>query len=263
MRKLLTIMALSAPIMLTSCIKKGPNPQDPYESINREIHKFNNAFDATMLKPVAKTYVAVVPGPIRKAVHSAYNNVDLIPSVANDLLQGEFKWAIKDSWRFFINTTIGLGGIWDPAAKCGLPEHYNDLGITLAKWGDKNSPYIVVPFLGPSTIRDGMGMMFQFSLMTPYPYINDNALMYSLIGFRYLDLRAQLLDNEALFGQALDQYSFIRDAYLQYRNFKITGVEKKEEELGSQYIDEDEVGDIIDDAPLASNELKLKNKASA
>jgi phospholipid-binding lipoprotein MlaA len=117
----------------------------------------------------------------------------------------------------------------------GLPAHYNDLGLTFAKWGDKNSPYIEIPLLGPSTIRDGAGMLFQFALWSPYVYINNDAVAYGLAALRYVDLRAQLLDSERIMNEALDQYSFVRDAYLQHRNYQITGVNQED---GSGYVDE-------------------------
>lgn len=223
MRLNIVFASIFGVFLLSGCAHKGTNPVDPYEPINRKIHDFNMAFDATMLKPPAKLYKTVVPGQVRKGVNNAYNNLDMIPTVANDLLQAEGKWAIKDSWRFFINSTLGVAGVFDVAEKFGLPLHSNDLGLTLAKWGDKHSPYIVIPFLGPSTIRDGSGWLFQFALYSPYVYINDDALVYGLLGLRYIDLRSQLFDAERLMDQALDKYTFIRDAYLQHRNYLITG----------------------------------------
>src|SRR5438309_7762083 len=138
-----TVVAVT--LMITGCAHKGTNPIDPYEPFNRKVHNFNMAFDATFLKPPTKLYVAIVPKRIRKGVNNAFNNLDMLPTVANDLLQAKGKWAIKDSWRFVINSTLGVAGLFDVAATFGLPPHYNDLGLTLAKWGDKNSPYIVVP----------------------------------------------------------------------------------------------------------------------
>lgn len=239
-------------IILSGCAHKGTNPADPYEPLNRKIHQFNMTFDKVLLKPPAKLYKAVVPPLVRKSINNAFNNVDMVPTVANDLLQGEGKWAIKDTWRLLINSTLGIAGLLDVASKFGLPPHYNDLGLTFAKWGDKKSPYIVLPFLGPSTIRDGSGWLFQFCLYTPYVYIKDDNLIYGLIGLRYIDLRAQLLDTERLMDEALDKYTFIRDAYLQHRNYLINGTmpdtgEMYEEALegtpvgvppGSDYVDE-------------------------
>lgn len=222
-------------LMLTGCAHKGTNPVDPYESFNRKVHNFNMAVDATMLKPPAKLYYAVVPPLVRKGVTNAFNNIDMVPTVANDILQAEGKVAVRDSWRFVINSTLGIAGLFDVASKFGLPPHYNDLGVTFAKWGDKNSPYIVIPFVGPSTIRDGSGWLFQFALWSPYVYINNAALAYGLFGLHYIDLRTQLFDSERLMNEALDKYSFIRDAYLQHRSYLITGAEQ---DNGSLYIDD-------------------------
>ncbi|WP_367606444.1 VacJ family lipoprotein [Legionella sp. W05-934-2] len=233
-------------LSLTSCIKRGPNPQDPYESLNRETHKFNVAFDATILRPPARVYKAMVPGPIRGSIDNAYDNIHMLPTVANDILQAQWRDAIKDSWRFLINSTLGIAGFFDAATQMGLPPHSNDLGLTFAKWGDKNSPYIVIPFLGPSTIRDGAGSVFDFSVFMPYPYINNDALVYSLLGLRYIDLRSQLFETDQLIAEALDKYAFIRDAYLQNRNYRINGAIPVAD-AGSLYVDEEEVGDYIDD----------------
>lgn len=118
-----------------------------------------------------------------------------------------------------------MWGLFDVAKTFGLPPHSNDLGLTLAKWGDKNSPYLVIPFLGPSTLRDGAGWLFQFALYSPYVYINDDTVVYSLLALRYIDLRSQLFDTDRIMDEAFDKYAFMRDAYLQYRNHLITGTE--------------------------------------
>ncbi len=250
MRLILKCAATASTLLLSACVTKGTNPADPYEPINREIHKFNMAFDATMLKPPAKFYKAVVPAPIRKGINNAYNNVDMIPTVANDLLQADFNQAIKDTGRFCINTTLGIAGIFDVAAKFNMPPHYNDLGLTFAKWGDKHSPYLVIPFLGPSTYRDGMGMMFDYALFTPYPYIRSDKVLYPLLALRYLDLRTQMLETEQIIDESMDKYTFIRDAYLQRRNFLITG--EQAEDSGSLYVDDEGAADYIDEEETAN-----------
>ncbi|MDI9819414.1 MULTISPECIES: VacJ family lipoprotein [unclassified Legionella] len=245
MRLIAILSSLISALMLAACMHKGTNPADPYEPINREIYKFNMAVDATMLKPVARVYKAAIPAPVRAGVNNAYNNVAMLPTVANDLFQAEWRFAIKDSWRFLINSTFGIAGLFDVADQhFSLPPHYNDMGLTFAKWGDKKSPYIVIPLLGPSTIRDGMGMIFDYSIFTPYFYIRNDAVIWGLAGLRYVDLRSQMFETEAVFDQALDKYAFMRDAYLQHRNFRITG---EQQEDGSLYIDEEDFGNYIDD----------------
>lgn len=255
MRVRTSLLFLGCTIALSACIKHGSHPQDPYEPLNRKINDFNLAFDATVLKPPAKLYKAVLPGPVRKGVDNFYNNLSMLPTVANDLLQRQWKTAANDTGRFMINSTIGLAGIFDVATEVGVPEHYNDMGLTFASWGDKQSPFIMLPFLGPSTIRDTVGITFDYSLFMPYPYFDNKTVTYSMLGVRYIDLRAQLLDTEKLMQDALDRYAFIRDAYLQNRNYRITG--ESPDTMGSMYIDEDEAGDYIDDEPaegLVSNE---------
>ncbi|PJD93859.1 MAG: ABC transporter [Legionella sp.] len=239
MRFTLYLIIVATTLCLQGCLHRGPNPDDPYESINREIFKFNLAFDATVLRPPAKLYAAVLPDPIRAGINNFYTNINMIPTVINDLLQADFHHALKDTWRFVANTTFGVGGIFDPATGFGLPLRSNDLGITFAIWGDKNSPYIMIPFLGPSTIRDGMGLMFDYTFFTPYPYIRNNALIYSLLAERYVDLRAQMLDSDRLISEALDKYSFVRDAYLQHRRYLIKG-EDSPQDTGSLYVDDNE-----------------------
>jgi phospholipid-binding lipoprotein MlaA len=216
-------ITLITSLITSGCAHKGTNPIDPYEPFNRRVHKFNMTLDKYALKPVAIAYKSLIPLKVRVCINNAYNNLDLIPSVANDLLQAEGKWAIKDSWRFVINSSLGVGGLFDVATHMSLPPHSNDLGLTFAKWGDKKSPYLVLPFLGPSTIRDGSGWLFQFFLYSPYVYIDNDTLMYGLLGLRYVDLRAQLLETDPIINEALDPYSFIRDAYLQHRQYIITG----------------------------------------
>ncbi len=235
MRLISIIISFTSSLLLTGCVCKGTNPADPFEPFNRKVYKFNTALDNVILRPTAKAYRAVLPAPVRKSINNFYNNLDLIPSVGNDLLQAEGKWAIRDSWRFIINSSLGVGGLFDVAKTFGLPPHSNDLGLTLAKWGDKNSPYLVLPVLGPSTLRDGAGWLFQFALYSPYVYINEDTVVYSLLALRAVDLRSQLLDTDRIMDEALDKYSFMRDAYLQYRSHLITGTQP---DTGSLYIDD-------------------------
>lgn len=242
-------LGLSGSIFLLGCAHHATNPQDPFEPFNRKVYKFNDTFDRALFKPTAKVYKAMIPAPIRKSVNNFYNNLDLIPTVGNDILQAEGKWAIRDTWRLVINSTLGIGGILDVAQKFGLQPHSNDLGLTLAKWGDKKSPYLVLPLLGPSTLRDGAGWLFQFALYSPYVYINNDAAVYSLLALRFVDLRAQLLDAEPLMNEALDKYAFMRDAYLQHRNYLITG---QEQDNGSLYIEEVKT-DVSADTKTSSN----------
>ncbi len=242
---------------LQGCLKRGPNPEDPYESINREIFKFNRAFDATAVKPVAKLYAVVLPAPLRAGINNFYTNINMIPTVINDLLQADYPHALKDTWRFIANTSFGVGGIFDPATAFGLPRRSNDLGLTFAIWGDKHSPYVMIPFLGPSTLRDGMALMFEYTFFTPYPYIRSTSLLYGLLGERYIDLRAQMLDNDRLISEALDKYTFVRDAYLQHRQYLIQGEDNDTPESGSLYVEDDASVDATNPLPEPNPKTKF------
>lgn len=240
MRLFVANALITSSVLLTGCMHPGPNPDDPYEKTNRKIHRFNMAFDATFLKPTAKFYKAVLPVKVRASVNNFYNNVYLIPTVANNLLQGKWRYASDNAGRFVVNSTIGIGGLFDQASLYHIPLHSTDLGLTFAAWGDKKSPYIVIPFLGPSTIRDGMGILLEYPLLTPYPYINNNTVLNSLIVLRYVDLRSQYLETDSLLNEALDKYSFIRDAYLQHRHYQITGETNSENvDVDSSYVEDD------------------------
>jgi phospholipid-binding lipoprotein MlaA len=228
----------AAILCITSCVARGPNPVDPYEAINRKVYSFNILFDKHIIQPPTKLYIAAIPAPVRAGINNVYNNINMLPTFANDLLQADFQQAILDFWRFTINSSMGIGGIFDVASQCKLPMHENDLGITFARWGDTSSPYIMIPFLGPSTIRDGMGLMFDYTFFTPYPYIHKDFIIESVLILRYIDLRSRMFDTDRLMKEAPDAYAFMRDAYIQHRNYLIRGEEAVA--AGTFYIDEDE-----------------------
>lgn len=195
-------------------------PKDQYEKLNRTIFKFNETIDDAFIKPIAKTYNALMPTPLNTAIHNAFNNLSEIPTVINDLLQFNFYQATSDGWRFAVNTTIGIGGALDVAKKIDLTRHYEDVGLTLAKWGWADSNYFVIPFLGPSTIRDTICLV-PYYYMTVFPYIHPWwPKRYLLLGMRYIDIRAHLLRFERVYEEiAIDPYVFTRSAYLQHRAY--------------------------------------------
>lgn len=241
------LTTLTSFLLLAGCMHKGSNPDDPYESVNRKIHGFNTAFDNLLLKPPAIIYKTLLPAKVRASINNFYNNINEIPTVANDILQWNWHSVSNDAGRFVINSTLGIGGLFDVAQQYHLPPNHNDLGLTFARWGDKKSPYIVIPLLGPSTIRDGMAMTFEYTFLTPYPYIKNNAVLYSLLGLRYVDLRSQFLETDRYIGEALDKYAFIRDAYLQHRNYLINGQIPNNATGGDAYLN-DAGKDYVDDA---------------
>lgn len=237
MRLTATLFKFIILLTLSGCLHQGNNPQDPIESSNREIFKFNSAFDATMIKPPIRLYRAVLPSPIRTGISNAYDNIAMIPTIANDVLQFDFPYLIKDSWRFLINSTFGIAGFFDVAdSNFKLPPHHNDCGLTFAKWGYKQSTYLVLPIFGPSTIRDGGGLLLDCAL-SPYGYLLSGIPLLTIGSLRYLDIRSQLIETESYINQSLDSYTFVRDAYLQRRCFLISG---EQENSDSLYIDSEE-----------------------
>jgi phospholipid-binding lipoprotein MlaA len=228
---------------LLGCLHHCPHPDDPFEPINREIFKMNMAFDATVLQPPARMYVLVIPAPMRAAINNIYVNISTLPTIANDILQLQYQHTIQDVGRFILNSTLGLGGIGDVATELHIPSHHNDFGLTLAHWGNLNSPYIMIPFLGPSTLRDGMSLLVDYTFFSPYPFIAD-PILYNLLGLRYVDLRSQMFDNIKLVNEAIDPYKMMKDGYLQYRQHLIEqnhsiGKNPNEDSSASLYIEED------------------------
>ena len=195
---------------------------DTLETYNRNVYNFNEGFDKTILKPTAKVYKSIIPWPLRLGVQNFFSNISEIPTVINDVLQLNFRQAASDTWRFTINTTVGIGGTFDVAKKIGLPHHRQDFGLTLAKWGWKDSSYFVIPFLGPSTIRDTVAFPVNYFFFTPWPHVKPDSTRDALLATDIVSIRARYLDFEnARERAAFDPYVFQRDAYLQRRNFLI------------------------------------------
>ena len=208
-------------------VKPAASAKDPYETFNRHAFALNDRLDRAILKPIAKSYQFVMPKVGQKGVHNFYSNLRLIPSFLNDLLQANILQAASDGWRFLINSTIGIGGFLDVATYMDLPAHTNDVGLTFAKWGYENSNYLVIPFWGPSTVRDAIGLI-PYYYITVYPYVYDyasnKAWYWGLLAFDIIDMRSQLLDLDTVAKEAaIDPYAFQRNAYLQHRASLIGG----------------------------------------
>lgn len=200
----------------------GKNPQDPYEEFNRHAFQLNQGLDKAIFKPIATVYQTVLPWPVTKGIDNAFSNLGEIPTVINDLLQAKFYQATSDTWRFVINSTIGIFGLVDVASKIGLEKHYQDLGLTLAAWGYRNSAYLVLPIFGPSTVRDGIAFPFNQTYFNVYPYIYPVSTRNTLYAMKLINTRAQLLEVDKLIKQAaFDRYTFERDAYLQRRQYQL------------------------------------------
>ncbi|MBZ5489040.1 VacJ family lipoprotein [Halomonas aquamarina] len=213
---LLTTLAVSG--CASTQMAQEPHPDDPWEGFNRRVFVFNDVLDRYALKPVAKGYRTVTPDPVQTGIGNFFSNLGEIRTVINSLLQGKPANAGLATSRFLINTTVGIGGLLDYATLMEITADDEDFGQTLAAWGWEESRYLVLPLLGPSTLRDTTGLPAD---MASYPtfYIEDDATRIGLAALNIVDIRAGLLDQENLIQG--DRYSFIRDAFLQRRQFEI------------------------------------------
>lgn len=195
----------------------GQNPADPWEAWNRKVYAFNDAVDNAVVRPVAEFYRDVLPQPVRTGVSNVLRNVNDVWSAANHLLQGKVEQGLTMGWRVLTNTTFGLGGLLDPATEMGLQRRPEDFGQTLGVWGMPSGPFLMLPFLGPSTVRDTAGLLADRQVSTA-SLAADWHDVTSITLLEVVSLRASLLDAGRLLDQAaLDRYSFLRDGYLQRR----------------------------------------------
>lgn len=205
------------------------NPADPFESFNRSVFRFNEAVDRAFLKPVATVYREVLPRPVRTGVTNFFGNIQDLWSGVNNLLQAKPAYAMDSFFRVSVNTFWGIGGIFDVASDMRIPKHSEDFGQTLGYWGMNTGPYVVLPLLGPSSLRDSLALIVD-SKGNVVAQSSDVALRNSLTGLNVIDVRSNLLRaNEVLGEAALDKYSFARDTYLQRRQ-SLVGSRKEEEE---------------------------------
>ncbi len=219
------ILLLTLLLLLGGCatVPDGPrNPIDPWERYNRAVFKFNDKIDKAILKPVARGYQKITPDLVETGVSNFFSNLSDVGVSLNDLLQGEPKKAGSDLARFVVNSTFGLGGVMDVASSAGLPKHNEDFGQTLAVWGVPSGPYFVLPFFGPSTIRDTAGFAVDLSTHYPWRYLDNQTLRYFLTTLSVINLRSEVLKVEDLMAtQFYDPYASVRDAWLQYRESQI------------------------------------------
>jgi phospholipid-binding lipoprotein MlaA len=204
-------------------------PRDPWERMNRATYRFNDALDRAILKPVARGYRTVTPHLVQRGVSNFFDNVESPIVMLNDLLQGQFKPFISDTGRLLLNTTVGIGGLFDPATAAGMEKNDRDFGQTLGKWGLSSGPYFVIPILGPSDVRDTFGRVAD-TFSDPASYLHNRYWRYGLWGLRNVVRRADLLDAEHALEGVYDPYAFVRNVYLQHRDFKVNGGESPDEE---------------------------------
>jgi phospholipid-binding lipoprotein MlaA len=217
--KTVIIASLFTTTMLSGCATQAD--KDPLEGMNRGIYKFNDVTDKALFKPVATAYKTITPSPIRTGFNNFFSNLGSITTVLNDLLQFKFASAFTDAGRFVMNSTFGLAGFIDVAAMDKIENHKEDFGQTLGYWGVGNGAYLVLPFLGPSSLRDTTGLVVDTVTTDPITYthnIGQIRLHNQLRAAQFLDKRTELLTATDLVDEAsLDPYAFTRDAYLQRR----------------------------------------------
>ncbi len=217
------LLALLGLVWCAGCSSQGLTQridEDPLEPINRVMYKFNDAADTYIMRPVAQGYEALLPQFLRTGINNFFRNLDEPRNLLNNLLQGKARAALSDAARMGLNTTLGLGGLLDPASDAGLTRHDEDLGQTFAVWGLPRGPYLVLPLLGPYTARHGIGSLGDWSYH-PQRIAFDSSVRDKINIVWIIDARAALLGAAAQIDQAFDEYSFVRDAYLQNRAYLI------------------------------------------
>jgi phospholipid-binding lipoprotein MlaA len=217
------VFFLLAGLWLAGCASlpsAKPDPRDPWERFNRASFKVNDALDRAVLRPLTRGYVKVTPRVLRTGISNVFANLENVTTIVNDALQGKMRDAGRDSARLLLNSTLGLGGLFDPATAVGLEKNDEDFGQTLGKWGVGSGPYLMIPLLGPSTVRDAFGRVPD-RFTDPTHYLEDDSTRFTITAVEIVDLRASLLDLDDDLAQSFDRYAFVRNAWLQRREYKV------------------------------------------
>ncbi|MCD8338922.1 MAG: VacJ family lipoprotein [Burkholderiales bacterium] len=216
----LTSTLLAGALAVTGCAQipteQGGDPRDPWEPVNRWTFGLNQGFDKVIFRPLAKGYEFIAPEPVRIGIRGIFRNTMEPANAVNSSLQGKVEQGILSLFRLVINSTVGVGGFFDVAAKVDIPRKETDFGETLRVWGIPNGPYIIIPILGPSTLRDGLGMIPEVAL-DPNTYIGEAWFTWPWWGVKFVTIRAQLLPVTDLLQHTVDPYIATRNAYLQNR----------------------------------------------
>lgn len=211
-----TLLAITAAGLLGGCATSG-NPKDPIEGFNRAMYAFNDAVDRAVVKPVAQGYDAVLPSPVRTGVTNFFGNIADFFIGINNILQGKPGQGASDIGRVLVNSTVGILGIFDVASEMGMEKHEEDFGQTFGHWGVGDGAYVVLPFLGPRTVRDTVGLVLDMKA-DPVGNIDHVPTRNTLLALRIVDTRADLLPADKVIEEAaLDKYAYVRDGYLQRR----------------------------------------------
>jgi len=213
---------LAAAVLLTGCATLPPGKRDvrdPLERTNRAVFKFNRAADRAVLRPAAKVWQAIMPRPVRTGLGNFSNNLGYPTTILNEYLQGKGRDGTADIARLLVNTVFGLG-FFDPASHIGLPRHNEDFGQTLGKWGVHEGPYLMLPILGPSTVRDTPTRVVD-AYTNGGQYLNDQYLRWSLAAASTLEIRAELLATDGMLESSFDPYALTRNAWLKRREYEV------------------------------------------
>ena len=225
--------AITLAVVLSGCASMSNNPKDPFEGFNRGVFSFNDKVDQVALKPAAQAYRAILPSFVQTGVGNFFGNLGDVWTGVNNILQGKIGDGASDFMRFAVNSVLGLGGLLDISSEAGIPKHKEDFGQTLGKWGIASGPYIVLPLLGSSTVRDTAALPLDFK-GDLWGYKEPVKVRNFGTGIRLLDARASVLDaSDLIEGAALDRYEFVRDAYLQRRESKINDGEAPRSRKGA------------------------------
>ena len=223
MNRLLALSWLAPLALLAGCATvpaDRADARDPLEPLNRGVYAFNDGLDRAVVRPVASTYKAYVPGLVQTGVSNFVSNAKYPVTMVNNLLQAKPGAALNDLARVLLNSSIGLGGLLDVATPAGLERYDEDFGQTLGRWGIPAGPYVMVPFLGPYTLRDGIGAVAD-DFAEPRGYLDDNTARWSFWALHKLERRVRLLDADGVLDRTGDGYAFVRSAYLQRREYQV------------------------------------------
>ena len=203
---------------------------DPLEDRNRSIYAFNENLDEAIIEPAADGYAYIIPNYLQKGLNNFFDNINYPITIINQVLQGNIEKSLQDTLRFSVNTSIGIFGFFDPASSMGLPEHDEDFGQTLAVWGVKEGPYLMLPFIGPKTLRSLTGDLTDV-LFNPLLNIDDTNLKIKTNLINLLQDRSDLSDLEEELDNSFDPYQYIKDSYIQNRKYKIHNGNTSEDDI--------------------------------
>lgn len=245
----------SSIVLLSGCATQ--NNIDPIEPFNRTMFKLDRNINHYVLRPFVDLYDHL-PNPVHKGVNNFFSNTLEPTRIVNALLQADVDDALNDLGRLIVNTSIGIGGLFDVATKLGMEKHQNDFGITLGKWGVRRSAYLYIPLLGPYTVRDTLSLGVDYFLLNPISYIDTDKIRLSLLALGKIHYEHKLLPAQPVIDDAFDPYVFVRDAYLQKRNAMINEVVEAHHAATDAFVYEHDDLDITAE-DLA--EAKAKNKS--